>query len=179
MLCMNIFRSIVFLVQSVHLLFPYQAAKIIYLIPICTKWRFLCVSVYKICIMHKFWPNPEVSECVFNSSCSQICTNTIGSYICSCRPGYILDIDNRNCNGMFCIRTYNNVSLCCIQKEVPDQLWKYRVFVYMDACVIHHCLDDIYIWKAYKQYGRSARTLFCTNFGCWAHALCFHAYCYI
>ena len=35
---------------------------------------------------------------MFNSSCSQICTNTIGSYICSCRPGYVLDIDNRNCN---------------------------------------------------------------------------------
>ena len=28
-----------------------------------------------------------------------MCTNTQGSFTCSCATGYILDIDNRTCNG--------------------------------------------------------------------------------
>ena len=33
------------------------------------------------------------------AGCSQICNNTLGSYICSCNSGYTLDADNHTCNG--------------------------------------------------------------------------------
>ena len=35
-----------------------------------------------------------------NIGCSQICTNTEGSYECSCRNGYVLDSDGHNCSGI-------------------------------------------------------------------------------
>ena len=35
-----------------------------------------------------------------NGGCAQLCTNTLGSYNCSCNSGYILDIDEYNCTGI-------------------------------------------------------------------------------
>ncbi|KAI6653399.1 hypothetical protein LOD99_3618 [Oopsacas minuta] len=43
----------------------------------------------------------DIDECSLNSSnCSQICTNTVGSYNCSCNPGYTLDSDMYTCSGV-------------------------------------------------------------------------------
>lgn len=43
---------------------------------------------------------PDTNECtIANGNCSQICTNTIGSYQCYCSSGYFLEVDNRTCNG--------------------------------------------------------------------------------
>ncbi|XP_052786719.1 uncharacterized protein LOC128222017 [Mya arenaria] len=39
----------------------------------------------------------DVNECTEYSYCSQLCTNTHGSYRCSCRQGYLLNYDNRSC----------------------------------------------------------------------------------
>ena len=33
------------------------------------------------------------------SGCSQVCTNTIGSYLCSCNSGYELSNDSHTCIG--------------------------------------------------------------------------------
>ena len=42
----------------------------------------------------------DINEChVDNGGCSQICTNTEGSFECFCREGYILDGDGKNCLG--------------------------------------------------------------------------------
>ena len=41
----------------------------------------------------------DVNECL-SSPCGQTCTNTAGSYQCSCNDGYELDDDGRTCNGM-------------------------------------------------------------------------------
>ena len=44
----------------------------------------------------------DVHECLDeNGGCSQICTNTIGSFICGCNNGYLLDADGTTCNGMY------------------------------------------------------------------------------
>ena len=64
----------------------------------------------------------DVDECALNiSGCSQNCTNTIGSYFCSCYPGYQLDIGNETCIGNRLInrvkKTPGNV-LCLI--FLPD-----------------------------------------------------------
>ena len=43
----------------------------------------------------------DINECNANTdSCGQLCSNTIGSYTCSCRAGYSLGSNGRSCNGM-------------------------------------------------------------------------------
>ena len=42
----------------------------------------------------------DINECDEGiSGCNQTCTNTNGSYICSCYNGYVLDADDHSCNG--------------------------------------------------------------------------------
>ena len=42
----------------------------------------------------------DINECgTNNGGCAQNCTNTDGSYYCSCVPGYVLDGDGHACNG--------------------------------------------------------------------------------
>jgi hypothetical protein len=42
----------------------------------------------------------DIDECTEGTSgCSHICSNTEGSYICSCQSGYRLDNDNHGCRG--------------------------------------------------------------------------------
>ncbi|CAH1233663.1 FBN3 [Branchiostoma lanceolatum] len=33
-----------------------------------------------------------------NGGCDHACNNTVGSYVCSCRPGFVLDSDGRGCS---------------------------------------------------------------------------------
>ena len=45
----------------------------------------------------------DVNECqASNGGCEQVCTNTDGSFQCSCRTGYSLSSDGLNCNGIYC-----------------------------------------------------------------------------
>ena len=42
----------------------------------------------------------DIDECNEDSDgCAQTCTNTIGSYICSCGSGYRLASDAHGCDG--------------------------------------------------------------------------------
>ena len=44
----------------------------------------------------------DIEECSnLTHNCSQICTNTNGSFICECNIGFLLDIDGSTCNGMY------------------------------------------------------------------------------
>ena len=46
----------------------------------------------------------DLDECARNiSGCNQNCTNTIGSYFCSCYLGYEIQNDNRTCIGKYLI----------------------------------------------------------------------------
>ena len=44
----------------------------------------------------------DIDECATdNGGCTHTCTNTEGSYVCSCKGGYELDDnDGKGCNGM-------------------------------------------------------------------------------
>ena len=45
----------------------------------------------------------DINECEEGvSGCSQLCNNTVGSYLCSCTNGYSLLEDGRNCVGTYC-----------------------------------------------------------------------------
>ena len=42
----------------------------------------------------------DIDECADNNGgCNQTCTNSIGSYQCSCQDGYMLNEDGYNCAG--------------------------------------------------------------------------------
>jgi len=41
----------------------------------------------------------DINECEEYNDCHQICTNTIGSYYCSCDTGFMLSTDSRSCEG--------------------------------------------------------------------------------
>ena len=42
----------------------------------------------------------DINECdTDNGGCNQTCTNTIGSFVCSCGLGYELNEDRLGCNG--------------------------------------------------------------------------------
>ena len=44
----------------------------------------------------------DINECSTNNGgCAHGCTNTIGSYHCTCLTGYILASDQRACNGKY------------------------------------------------------------------------------
>ena len=43
----------------------------------------------------------DINECLTNNGgCQHTCTNSIGSYSCSCNTGYVLDSDNHRCIGI-------------------------------------------------------------------------------
>ena len=49
----------------------------------------------------------DINECdVSNGGCSHNCTNTEGSFECSCRVGYTLDSDGKSCSGTKVILVY-------------------------------------------------------------------------
>lgn len=60
------------------------------------RYRYSNVCVY-VCL---YWCTIDNNECLTNNGgCDDICTNTPGSYTCSCKDGYELDADKHTCNG--------------------------------------------------------------------------------
>ena len=48
----------------------------------------------------------DIDECISEGfkNCSQNCTNTEGSYLCSCVGGYAMDpLEAQNCQGMLSV----------------------------------------------------------------------------
>ena len=56
--------------------------------------------------------HPDIDECSDgNGGCSQICTNTEGSFTCGCNNSYVLDGDGTTCNGMYNVLQTSGVVL--------------------------------------------------------------------
>ena len=53
----------------------------------------------RILIRYRFNNFVDIDECL-SSPCGQICTNTPGSYACTCSDGYLLGSDGTTCTGM-------------------------------------------------------------------------------
>lgn len=71
------------------------------------------------CILSQIFPSPylpslpprpslsllllqDVDECTtLQSSCEQVCQNTVGGYNCTCDAGYTLNSDGLTCNGAY------------------------------------------------------------------------------
>ena len=58
---------------------------------------------------------PDINECTANTDgCQQVCTNTAGSFVCSCNSGYTLSSDGRTCieNDECTLGTHNCQQRC-------------------------------------------------------------------
>ena len=78
-----------------------------------------CVSGYSLennffcsgMLDHQQWPitlscplYADINECALGiSGCTDVCTNIVGSYYCTCQTGYELTNDNHTCTGQFII----------------------------------------------------------------------------
>ena len=75
----------------------------------------------------------DVDECAKNNGkgdCEQTCTNTMGSFVCSCRPGYnVYSSDDNKCEGVYIILYWPQTehSACC-NMYVPVST---RIFSYL------------------------------------------------
>ena len=51
-------------------------------------------------VVHTMY-STDIDECfTYSGTCDHTCTNTIGTYICSCDSGYILYNNGHNCTGI-------------------------------------------------------------------------------
>ena len=59
------------------------------------------ISVLQLVITSKHFATfPDINECASsNGGCAQVCTNSVGSFQCSCNSGYTLNVDGRTCSG--------------------------------------------------------------------------------
>ena len=62
-------------------------------VSVCILATYMCVQL---CNLHFV----DIDECS-SSPCGHICTNTAGSFVCTCREGYLLDSDGSTCTGMY------------------------------------------------------------------------------
>ena len=61
-------------------------------------------------ISHLSYVIPDIDECALGThGCDQTCTNTPGSYTCSCRSGYTLDRNGAACNGTYLYTFIRNI----------------------------------------------------------------------
>ena len=59
----------------------------------CTCSAYYIVVMFCSCFL-------DIDECAMNtSSCDQICVNTFGSYMCTCRSGFMLNNMTNQCEG--------------------------------------------------------------------------------
>ena len=66
------------------------------------------VKKKKLVHLYVFVGFSDINECMERRDiCNHVCTNTIGSYNCSCRDGYYLHQDEKTCLGKTIILLYN------------------------------------------------------------------------
>ena len=66
----------------------------------------------------------DVNECeTDNGGCAHMCSNTVGSFTCSCNAGYALNADGSSCDGRSHIHTqqpYTEKSLCLTSPDIDE-----------------------------------------------------------
>ena len=72
----------------------------------------------------------DTDECA-KTPCDHTCTNTDGSFTCSCNNGYELDENGRSCNGMYTMLIIISCSLL------------YILCIDIDECLSGPCTSDL------------------------------------
>ena len=70
----------------------------------------------------------DTDECSYdNGGCSEICTNTVGSFTCGCEPGFELNSGGTGCIGEYHTKhTYTLTHIMYVQNECT--LYVLRIF---------------------------------------------------
>jgi len=69
----------------------------------------------------------DINECL-SLPCEQTCNNTLGSFVCSCDDGFVLDNNGISCLGLFPLIWHNTI---IIYSYVHDYYrCSYRIFGY-------------------------------------------------
>ena len=65
---------------------------------VLVTFSFFKLTINFVCFFFSFLA--DVNECLgFTHGCHHFCENNIGSFTCSCRTGYTLDADGKQCHG--------------------------------------------------------------------------------
>ena len=87
----------------------------------------------------------DINECATNNgNCNQICTNTVGSFLCSCTAGYMLNADGRTCGGTFTF-SYDDINLIYLTIDVCNLFYNayvtlYYLILFCMRSTLHSCL---------------------------------------
>ena len=86
---------------------------IINLVMVCSYVTYITLLLH---IMRCWYTVSDINECTSGShNCAQVCTNTAGSFTCSCNSGYTLAADRRTCEGIeFSARTQVVLFTICL-----------------------------------------------------------------
>ena len=70
-------------------------------------------------LLHRKWwallfsSRPDINECVVNNGgCSEMCFNTLGGFMCSCREGFTPHSDNKTC-----VSKYISYQSLCVNRN--------------------------------------------------------------
>ena len=87
-----------------------------------------------LCQTYHFVVYADINECLEdNGGCNQFCNNTNdGSYFCTCKDGYLLDVDDKGCLRKFlmfvCLQRHTGYKPYISFSNMSRQMWKlYRV----------------------------------------------------
>jgi len=76
-----------------------------YWYPLCDKTEAVVWVAQLLIAVNLFPLLIDIDECTTNQHrCDQSCSDTVGSYTCSCVNGFTLDADGFTCNGNFNLR---------------------------------------------------------------------------
>ena len=64
----------------------------------------------------------DVNECLDNTTCAHGCENTDGSYNCTCRTGYELSSDNKNCQSRCLVLC--RILIAVVKVGICREIWK-------------------------------------------------------
>ena len=82
--------------------------------------------------------NLDIDECSDDTDgCSQICTNTNGSFICRCNRGFLLDVDGATCNGMQFVTFIHNTSNFMYILQYNYSYNKYTIYIHIIILVTY------------------------------------------
>ncbi len=93
-----------------------------------------------------------MNECsTSNGGCDGQCTNTKGSYTCSCESGFVVGTNGRSCEGTHFVPAESMYFIGAWQLIL---IFKAPVCVREAAIIIHYCTAlDLLQWKCMESYG--------------------------
>ena len=96
---------------------------------------------------------PDINECLTNNGgCEQVCTNTEGSFVCSCNSGFILNSDNFTCNGKLFYRITILLYLCLVQSCIHIYMhinWSSKLSIYNIICYNYN-MNKLFLFFRYQ-----------------------------